>query len=233
MSSTALHILLIEDSQAVALNIAEYFEGKGHIMDFAHDGPSGLEQALSQHYDVIVLDIMLPKQSGLEVCQLLRQKATRHIPVIMLTALDSLEHKVTGFDHGADDYLVKPFMLEELEVRCQALSRRHTLHTQHAIELGCITVDRRNHTVARNGQTLNLSSVNYRIVAFLAESYPRVVTRSELIQKIWGDDPTESDALRSHIYQIRNILDKPFASPILKTVHGVGFVLDIQNDEKP
>ncbi|WP_088329106.1 response regulator transcription factor [Lacimicrobium sp. SS2-24] len=229
--SNSLHILLVEDEQNIARNIAEYMEQKGHVFDFAMKGKQGLELALSAHFDVIILDLNLPTMDGLEVCRQIRDKADRHIPVLMLTARDSVDDKVTGFQSGADDYLTKPFSLQELEVRCLALSRRHRLHTSDSLSLGPLVIDRKRQHILREGQRLDVSAMGFKIMTVLAEAYPQVVSRTELSQKLWGDEPTQSDALRSHIYQLRGVLDKPFAYPILKTVFGAGFTLDIQDNE--
>lgn len=230
-NSTSLHVLLIEDQHNIAKNIAEYMEQKGHVFDFAVQGKQGLDLALQSYYDLVILDLNLPAMDGLEVCQHIRAKADRHIPILMLTARDSIEDKVSGFNVGADDYLTKPFSLQELEVRCLALSRRNLLQTKETFDLGPLTFDKQRKTVSRNAQVLELSSMGYKILTIIAEAYPQIVTRSELSQKLWGDEPTESDALRSHVYQLRSILDKPFDFPLLKTVFGVGFTLDIQNQE--
>ena len=225
--ATSLHILLIEDQQSIARNIAEYMEQKGHILDFAERGTQGLELALNQYYDLVILDLTLPAMDGLEVCQQIRDKADRHIPIIMLTARDSIDDKVSGFNVGADDYLTKPFSLLELEVRCLALSKRHLLQTKNTLELGPLSIDRRLKIACREGQRLELSSMGFKILTLLAEAHPQVVSRSELSHKLWGDEPTESDAIRSHVYQLRMALDKPFSAPLLKTVFGVGFTLEL------
>lgn len=228
--TTSLNVLLVEDQLSIAQNIAEYMEAKGHIFDFATNGKQGLDLALENHYDLIILDLNLPSMDGLEICKHLREKSDRHIPILMLTARDSIEDKITGFNVGTDDYLTKPFLLQELEVRCLALSRRHLLQTSTKLTLGPLTIDRQTQQVTREGQLLDLHAMGFRILTILSEAYPQVVSRSQLTQKLWGDEPTESDAMRSHIYQLRNVLDKPFDFPLLKTVHGVGFVLDIKND---
>ena len=231
MSKSSLSILLVEDQLAIARNIADYMEEKGHVLDFATQGQQGLELALANHYDLIILDLNLPIMDGLEVCQQIRAKSTSHLPILMLTARDSIEDKVSGFTVGADDYLTKPFSLQELEVRCFALSRRYLLQTNDTLILGPLALDRKRQQIKRNGKLLAVHSMGFRILKVLAEAYPQVVSRSQLSQKLWGDEPTESDAMRSHIYQLRNVLDKPFDFPLLKTVHGVGFTLDIK-DEK-
>ena len=226
-----LQILLIEDEQNIAKNIAEFFEQKGHVLDFAVRGDQGLELALQNYYDLIILDLNLPGMDGTEVCQNIREKSDRHIPILMLTARDSLEDKLEGFTVGTDDYLSKPFSLQELEVRCLALSRRHLLHTNDKLVIGPLVLDRKRRTAMRENSTLELSSMGFKILTILAEAYPQVVSRSQLNFKLWGDEPTESDAMRSHIYQLRNAMDKPFPFPMLKTVFGVGFVLVSDNAE--
>jgi DNA-binding response OmpR family regulator len=240
MNNQSLYILVVEDQQNIAENIANYMENKGHVLDFATQGEQGLELALTNHYDLVILDLNLPVMDGLEVCKQLRKKAHHHVPIIMLTARDSIEDKITGFTLGADDYLTKPFSLEELEVRCFALSRRHLLQTNDTLTFDQLSIDRKKQQVTRAGKTLELHTMGYRILSILAEAYPQVVSRSKLSQKLWGDEPTESDALRSHIYQLRNMLDKPFDYPMIKTMHGIGFVLnvesnvnsDVQNDDE-
>lgn len=231
MNTQSLYILVVEDQQNIAQNIADYMENKGHVLDFATQGEQGLKLALANHYDVVILDLNLPVMSGLEVCTQLRLLASHHVPIIMLTARDSIEDKLTGFTTGADDYLTKPFSLEELEVRCLALSRRHLLQTNHTLTFDQLVIDRKKQQVMRAGKSLELHSMGYRILIILAEAFPQVVSRSKLSQKLWGDEPTESDALRSHIYQLRNTLDKPFEYPMIKTIHGIGFVLDVKNND--
>ncbi len=229
--ATSLNILLVEDQQSIACNISDYMEAKGHRFDFASQGKQGLTLALEHHFDLIILDLNLPKMDGLEVCQQIRKQANRHIPILMLTARDSIDDKVSGFTAGADDYLTKPFSLQELEVRCLALSRRHLLQTSDILTIGPLTIDRQRKQVSRDDKILDLHAMGVRIITILAEAYPQVVSRSMLTQKLWGDEPTESDAMRSHLYQLRNILDKPFDYPILKTVHGVGVTLEVKNEK--
>ena len=232
MNNQPLYILVVEDQQSIAQNIADYMENKGHVLDFATQGDQGLELALTNHYDLVILDLNLPAMDGLEVCKQLRKHAHHHVPIIMLTARDSIDDKISGFTFGADDYLTKPFSLEELEVRCLALSRRHLLQTNHTLTFDQLVIDRQKQQVTRAGKHLELHSMGYRILSILAEAYPQVVSRSTLSQKLWGDEPTESDALRSHIYQLRNTLDKPFDYPMIKTMHGIGFLLSVESDVK-
>ncbi|NMP30064.1 response regulator transcription factor [Thalassotalea sp. M1531] len=221
-----LHLLIVEDNSAIASNVAEHMESRGFILDFATDGQQGLDLALTNYYDVVVLDLMLPKLDGWDVCKLLRKQASRHIPILMLTARDSLPDKIKGFELGADDYLTKPFALQELEMRVLALCKRQQLNQSHLIQVEDVIIDTTSKTVSRDEQAISLQHLPYEILKILAEEHPRVVTRSELCQRLWGDEPTDSDALRSHIYQLRKALDKPFKQPLIATVHGVGFKLE-------
>jgi DNA-binding response OmpR family regulator len=226
MNPESLNILIVEDNHALREGIASLLEAHGHRADFASDGRSGLQMALSDPPDILVLDLSLPGMDGLRVCEALRERADRHIPVLMLTARDTLQDKLRGFDAGADDYLVKPFAGEELLARCLALSRRHRSGEHHLLRVGSLIIDRRSGKVTRNGERVELQHMSYRILLILAEAWPRTLTRSELIQRLWGDEAPPSDPLRSHLYLLRQTLDRPFSKPLLVTVHGVGFKLD-------
>lgn len=229
MTATPFSVLLIEDNSAISANIADYFTQHGAVLDFAMQGQQGLQLALEHYYDVIVLDLMLPVMDGLTLCQALRSQANRHIPVLMLTARDTLDDKLAGFACGADDYLSKPFALPELWARCRALSRR-PLQPEYKVHLGELLLDKKSRQISRQGQVLPLKPIAWQILSLLMEAHPRPLSRSELCSRIWGDEPTESDALRSHLYQLRKVLDQPFNQPILKTLHGVGFALELSND---
>ena len=226
MSPERLRILVIEDHLALRASMAAMFEAHGHRADFAADGRTGLRLALAEPPDVLVLDLNLPGLDGLRVCAHLRAQADRHVPILMLTARDSLDDKLRGFACGADDYLVKPFAGAELLARCLALSQRHRVGTSHLLQIGTLSIDRSTSEARRDGRLLELHRTSYRILLALAETWPRTLTRSELIQRLWGDDAPESDPLRSHLYLLRQALDRPFATAMLKTVHGVGFRLE-------
>ncbi|WP_219339738.1 response regulator transcription factor [Luteimonas salinisoli] len=221
-----MRILVIEDSHGLRASIGALLEAHGHRADFAADGRGGLELALADPPDVLVLDLGLPGLDGLRVCAALRERADRHVPVLMLTARDALDDRLRGFEAGADDYLVKPFAGEELLARCLALSRRHRAGEPHLLRVGPLAIDRRSATAHRDGRPLELQQTPYRILLALAEAWPRTLTRSELVQRLWGDEVPPSDPLRSHLYLLRQALDRPFDTPMLKTVHGVGFKLD-------
>jgi DNA-binding response OmpR family regulator len=221
----ALDILLVEDSEALAGNIGEYLERLGHRVDFAYDGEDGLRMALEKRFDVVILDVALPRIDGLRVCRLLRERAERHVPVIILTARDTLHDKLQGFAEGADDYLTKPFALPELAARCDALSNRHLVGRRHLLEIGPLTIDRQARKVRRGGQDFRLGPVGWNILLVLAEEWPGAVSRAELTRRLWGEDPPDSDSLRSHMHLLRQVVDKPFEWPMIETVHGHGFRL--------
>ena len=223
---TALRVLIIEDHLALRLTLAQLFETHGHHVDFAADGVRGLQLALHDPPDVIVLDLGLPGMDGIRVCQQVRTQADRHIPILMLTARDTLNDKLQGFTAGADDYLLKPFANEELLARCAALSMRHRLGTKHKLILGSLSIDRSAGLAYRFDRALDLQRIPLLILIALAEAWPRVLSRSALIDKIWPEETPPSDPLRSHMYSLRLALDKPFHPPMLVTVHGVGFRLD-------
>lgn len=224
--SEPLRILVIEDNHALRASLASLLAFHGHRADFAADGRTGLALALADPPDVVVLDLGLPGLDGVRVCEALRARADRHVPVLMLTARHAIEDKLRGFQAGADDYLVKPFDGQELLARCLALSRRHRTGQAHRLVVGALSIDRRSGEAMRAGRRLVLTQMPYRILLALAEAWPRTLTRSELMQRLWGEDTPPSDPLRSHLYLLRRALDRPFERPMLITVQGVGFRLD-------
>lgn len=226
MSGDALHVLVVEDNPALRDQLRTLLEARGHRVGLAADGRSGLQLALADPPDVLVLDLGLPGLDGLRVCARLRAEADRHVPVLMLTARDGIDDKLAGFATGADDYLTKPFSGDELLARCTALSRRHRLGDSHVLRIGSLHIDRRSGDVVRDGHRLELHPTALRLLLALAEASPRTLTRSELNRRLWGEDAPASDPLRSHLYLLRQALDRPFAVPMVRTVHGVGFRLE-------
>ena len=221
----ARQILIVEDNIDLAENIADYFELQGHVTDFAMDGISGLHLALSQEYDAIILDIMLPGIDGITFCRKLRQEGEKTTPVLMLTARDTLNDKLEGFDAGADDYLVKPFDLEELIARIQALVRRSELSKEKLLRIGDLKFDLGKMQVQRAGHPIELNRACLKILRILMQASPNVVYRQEIEFVLWGDMPPGSDVLRSHIYSLRKSIDKPFTPHLIRTVHGMGYKL--------
>ena len=222
-----LRILIIEDHPDVAANIGDYLEEKGHSVDFAMDGITGLHLAITKPFDVIVLDIMLPGIDGYDLCYRIRNTSEKSIPILMLTAKDTLEDKLKGFEVGADDYLLKPFALEELEARLQALVRRLTPDTARIIEIGDIHLDIQQWRVTKKGEPVKLNRTCFRILVELMKSAPSIVSREDLEHILWADYRPSSDVLRSHIYALRKALDKPDQESVIETVVGVGFRMRI------
>lgn len=219
-------ILVVEDHAPLRAQIVSLLQAAGWLVEEASDGRLGLQLALDWPPDVLVLDLGLPGLDGLQVCQQLREQAERPIPVLMLTARDTLDDKRQGFGAGADDYLLKPFAGEELLWRCQALSRRGELGRSPVLQRGPLQIDRRSAEVSIEGQVLPaLPRQAYRLLLTLAEAWPRTLGRSELQQALWADEPPESDALRSHLYTLRQALGP--AHGLIKTVHSVGLRLDV------
>ena len=220
-----MRILVIEDNRDILANILGYLELKGFTVDCAQDGLSGMHLALTQPYDLIVLDIMLPGMDGYQLCQKLRQEADNNTPIIMLTARDALDDRLKGLHAGADDYLVKPFALSELVARIEAVLRRSSGANKRVLEVADLRYNLETLEVSRAGQSLKLNPIGLKLLATLMQRSPAVVRREALEEALWGDDIPDSDSLRSHIHQLRQAIDKPFATTLLHTVHGVGFRL--------
>lgn len=220
----SLKILVVEDNSDIAANIADYLEPKGYILDFAADGALGLKLASELRFDVIVLDLMLPKMDGMSVCQRLREEHQLDTPIIMLTAKDQLDDKLQGFSAGADDYLVKPFSVKELEARIIAISKRGSNRvTSRSLAVADLEFNLATMAVTRAGQPLELNPSQRKLLQYLMEHRDRVVTRAELEELLWGDGIPDKDILRTHIYALRTQIDKPFDKKLIHTVHGTGY----------
>ena len=218
-------ILVVEDNTDIASLLVDFFTDKGHITDYASDGLTGLHLVTVNEYDVILLDLALPGIDGIDLCQKLRKDLRSTTPILMLTARDSLDEKLIGFDVGADDYLVKPFDLLEVYARVQALWRRSNSDNQAIIKVANLAFNYETLEVVREGKPIKLNSIRLKILRLLMENTHRVVSRREMEAYIWGDDPTESDALRTHLSAIRQAIDKPFENKLLHTIHSVGYRL--------
>ncbi len=228
---TKLSILLVEDNQTIATQLTEFFEGHNWVVDYASNGTQGIELALHQNFDVIILDLNLPDIDGLDVCNQIKQQAKVNLPILMLTARDAFEDKASGYGMGADDYVTKPFEFRELALRCQALARRHNLHKSQRIEIGELVIEQNECTAKRQEQTLKLTNIGFKILLILAQAYPQAVSRSNLVFKVWGDVPPDTDALRTHIYSLRTALDKPYNSSMLTTITNVGYKLELSDED--
>ena len=223
-----MRILLVEDNKDISASIAEYLELQGIICDFAYDGLSGLNQAVMNEYDLYILDVSMPGMSGLQMCKTLREDKNDTRPVIFLTARDTLQDKLAGFDSGADDYLVKPFELQELYVRIQAVASRYYGKSKRTLKLADLIVNLDTQEVTREGREINLTANVFKLLVLLLQQSPNLVTRQQLEHEIWGDDAPDSDSLRSHIYKLRQKVDKPFTEPLIHTVQGRGLRIAIK-----
>lgn len=221
----SLKILIIEDDADLAATIYDYLETKGHTVDAAGDGVTGLHLAITNDYDAIVMDINMPGMDGLTACRKFREEAGKNTPILMLTARDTLEDKLAGFDSGADDYLIKPFALQELVARLCAIKKRTMQPEAEVLKVDDLVFNPKSLAVERAGKPLILTPIGLRILELLLRNSPNVVSRADLESKVWKDNPPDSDALRAHIYVLRNTVDKPFPKPLIHTVHGIGFKL--------
>lgn len=220
-----LKLLSIEDQADVAANIWDYFQARGHRVDHAPDGTSGLRKAMAEAFDVIILDLGLPRLDGLLLCRMLRESG-RDVPVIMVTARDQLGDKLKGFAEGADDYLVKPFSLRELEARVNALVARRRADAATRTACCGLELDASAHVVRRDGKTIPLSRAQLIVLQCLVRAHPGVVHRATIAHALWGDDDGEAGAIHGHIHDLRSIIDRPFGSTLIKTVHGVGYRIE-------
>ncbi|WP_249673445.1 response regulator transcription factor [Pseudomonas abieticivorans] len=220
-----MRILVIEDDLDILNNITRYLSRRGYILDCAENGAQGLEMARSGEFDLIVLDLMLPRLDGYTLCRRLREHSGRRTPVIMVTARDTLDDRLEGFEAGADDYLVKPFALAELAARVNALLQRSSPQQSAVLQVADLRLDTATLALSRAGQPLKLPPAPLRLLTALMQASPAVVARRKLEELLWSDSPPDSDSLRTHIHQLRHVVDKPYPQPLLRTVHGIGYRL--------
>lgn len=218
-----LSVLLVEDDLDLAATIIDYLDLEGIRCDHAIHGAAGLEQLDQQSFDVLLLDLNLPRVGGLDVCTQLRN-AGNDLPILMLTARDRLEDKLAGFHVGTDDYLIKPFDLEEMVVRVRALSSRRS---GQARRLSCADLEMNlaEHQVTRAGQLIHLSPIAWTLLEALLRASPAVVPRARLEARVWGDDVPDSNSLKVHLHRLRQAVDAPFDSPLIHTLPGHGIAL--------
>jgi DNA-binding response OmpR family regulator len=220
-----MRVLIIEDNPDIAANLGDYLEDHGYTVDFAGDGVTGLHLAVVNDFDAIVLDLALPGMDGLDVCRKLRNEAGKDTPVLMLTARDRLEDKLAGFDTGADDYLVKPFELQEVEARLKVLANRGRRRTQREMRVGDLIFNVDTLSVTRVDVDIYLNPIGLKLLTRLMDSSPNVVSRGDLELEVWGEEMPDSDSLRVHIHSLRSAIDKPFGSTMIQTRHGIGYRL--------
>lgn len=227
-----MRILIIEDNRDIAANLGDYLSDRGHEVDYAFDGVTGLRLALGHEFDAMVLDLQLPGMDGFEVCRRMREEGQKETPVLMLTARDQLDDKLAGFDSGADDYLVKPFELREVEARLEVLARRGQRIAPRELDVGELHFDLQTLTVSRAGVKVDLNPIGLKLLEKLMKASPAVVPRRDLEHHVWGEELPDSDSLRVHIHGLRAAIDKPFETPMIRTRHGIGYSL-VDPDELP
>lgn len=222
-----MNILLLEDSVPAARSLGEYLEAHDCIVDYAYSARACLKLAEENRYDVLVLDIAMPGMDGLEACKELRSTLQIATPILFLTARDTLEDKLAGFSTGADDYQVKPYAPEELLCRLQALNARGPRRDAGNQVLGDLTINYGQRLVSRAGIAINLPDMQFRLLAVLAKNSPDFVDKETLEREVWKGHPPDSDAIRTHLYRLRNLVDKPFGEALIQTVHGKGYRIDV------
>ena len=224
----SLQVLVVEDDLDLAATIVDYLALEDMQIEHALNGEAGLRFARARRYDVIVLDITMPRMNGLEVCQALRREGI-DTPVIMLTARDTLDDKLAGFDAGTDDYAVKPLDLPELVARIRSLARRRSGQSR-VLTVGDLVLDLDQREVTRGGQKLKVSPIGWRLLEALMRASPAVVSRRRLQEAVWGDEPPESNSLAVHLSRLRQDVDRDFAKHLIETVPGHGVALRPPND---
>lgn len=231
MADSKLKILFVEDHQALAENLSEYFGDDGYEADYAADGLTALHLLSTNQYDVVVLDILLPGVSGIEICSRIRKDLGSSVPVIMLTALDSIEDKISGFGVGADDYLVKPFDMRELELRIQAMGRRK-MAVADRFRVGDIEFNPGTLAVTdAHGVRLVLKGYSATLFEALIKMHPNFVSYERLGELLWGTDADSSEhAIRTHIYVLRKLLKQTFGRSLIRSLYGRGYQLDPEQE---
>jgi two-component system copper resistance phosphate regulon response regulator CusR len=219
-----MRILVVEDDMKVASFIQGGLQREGHAVDVLHEGGGAGAQACAVDYDAVVLDLMLPERSGFQVLRDIRARKAE-IPVMILTAKDGIDERVTGLDSGADDYMVKPFALAELSARLRALLRRGRPH-ESTLHVGDLEMDTVRRTVRRAGQPIDLKPKEYALLEFLMRHSDRPVTRSLIIEHVWDIHfDSISNVVEVHINSLRGKIDRGFSVALIHTVRGVGYML--------
>jgi len=218
-----LNTLLVEDDLDLAATLVDYLELEGIRCDHAGNGVAGLNLAQANAFDVLLLDLNLPRLDGLSLCGRLRAEGN-DTPMLMLTARDRLEDKLEGFRAGADDYLVKPFALEELVARIRVLAQRRSGQVRRLV-CGDLEMDLGSRRVTRGGQPVRLTPTGWSLLEALLRASPNVLSRQALMEAVWGDEVPDSNTLKVHLHHLRKAIDAPFPTPLLHTVPGQGFAL--------
>lgn len=225
-------ILMVEDHYELASTLCDFLEQYGFVVDHARSLDAARHLLKQHHYHILLLDLNLPDGSGYQLCEWLRIEQGLDLPVLMLTARDTLDDKLKGFASGTDDYLVKPFDFNELVVRIQALIKRSLGEvSNNQLQIHDLTLDAKRQHLMRAGQTIELPPIQFKLLKLLMRHSPKVISKQEIMLELWGDEEPESDALRSHIYNLRKMVDKPFNQKLIHTISGVGLKISLELDE--
>ncbi len=219
----SLSVLLVEDDFDMAETIVQFLELDGFVADHAASGEAGLKLATENQYDVLILDVMLPRMDGLDLCGLLREKG-QDTPVLMLTARDTLDDKLAGFQAGTDDYLVKPFEMAELVVRIRVLAKRRSGQIRKLV-VGDLSMDLDRREACRGVTRLRLTPTCWKLLEVLMRQSPKMVSRKQLEEALWGDTPPESNSLKVHMHKLRQQVDGGDSFSMVQTVPGHGFMI--------
>lgn len=219
-----MRVLLVEDNLDLCASLADAMESKNIVVDYAYDGKTGLNLVEENEYEVIILDINLPQINGIEVCRRIREDLQKQTPIIMLTARADIDDKLSSFDAGADDYLVKPFETLELIARLNIISKRK-VSDSNILKVGDLEFDQKSMKITREGKAIELNSSCRKLLSVLMKKSPEVVSKQSLEYALWGDESPEAEVLKIHIHNLRQKIDKPFAREYLKTVRGSGYQL--------
>ena len=218
-----MRILLIEDNRRLSDSLKATLIEDGYAVDTAYDGIEGEDMAVFTPYDVIILDVMLPKRDGIEVCRSLRDQKVS-TPILMLTARDALDDRVQGLDSGADDYLVKPFEIKELRARIRALLRRHSTEKAGDLVIEDLRLDPAGHFAWRAGEPLDLTAKEFALLEYLMRNPNRLLTREMVVSHLWGYDQTiASNVVDVYIRRLRRKVDDPHDVKLIETVRGAGY----------
>lgn len=227
-NAPAIRLLIVEDQVDLAENLYEFLGEEHYTLDFSADGLTALHLLATQFYDVIVLDLMLPGVNGFDICRRIRHDLQSQTPIILMTALSSLHDKEKGYNCGADDYLVKPFELRELQLRIDALHRRNSPQKMK-LRAGNISFDPGTLEVELQGLKTYLTGTPARLFELLIRAYPNFISHETLSGALWGvrELGTENNSLRTHVYNLRKSLQNELGSGLIKTLHGRGYQLEI------